>query len=66
MKKNIVGHMTTPREGAFGRLKRLGIFPKLVCLLLALLVWLLIFNVVEQKALDLNPTARMTETAGLE
>lgn len=66
MKKNIIGHMTTPREGAIGRLKRWGIIPKIVCLLLALLVWLLIVNVTEYKTFDLKPTARVTETAGVE
>ena len=65
MKKNIVGHMTTPREGTVKTLKRWGIVPKLLCLLLALAIWLLIVDVTEQKAYDRYPTsAKTTETAG--
>jgi hypothetical protein len=67
MKKNIVGHMTVPREGATGRIKRWGLIPKLICLLLALAVWLLIVNVTEQKTSKPHtPLFEMTETAEQE
>jgi hypothetical protein len=67
MKKNIVGHMAVPRAGATGRIKRWGLIPKLICLLLALAVWLLIVNVTKQKtSRPHTPLFEMTETAEQE
>lgn len=45
MKKNVIGHMTAPRESVGGRLRRWDVFPRLICVLLALVIWLLIVNV---------------------
>ncbi len=45
MKKNIVGHMMAPKESKMSRFKRLDLLPRFLCLLLALIIWLLIVNV---------------------
>ena len=45
MKKNPVAHMLAPREPIGGRLRRLDLWPRFLCLLLALLLWLVIVNV---------------------
>ena len=45
MKKNIVGHMTKPKESAGSFLRSLNILPRVICLLLALAIWLLIVNI---------------------
>lgn len=45
MKKNVVApHMTAPKESAKSRFRRLDILPRLLCLLLALVLWLVIVN----------------------
>lgn len=44
MKKNAIGHMMTPKETVKKRLRRWDILPRLLCLLLAMLLWLLIVN----------------------
>ena len=44
MKKNIVGHMATPKESARSRFRQLNILPRIICLLLALVIWLIIVN----------------------
>ena len=44
MKKNIVGHMMAPKVSKKTLWKRLDLIPRLLCLLLALLVWLLVAN----------------------
>lgn len=54
MKKNIVGHMMKPKESAGSFLRSLNIIPRVVCLLLALAIWLLIVN--------LNPSEKNGET----
>jgi hypothetical protein len=45
MKKNIIGHMTAPKETKRGFWRRLDLFPRLLCLILALLIWLFVANV---------------------
>ena len=44
MKKNVVGHMMAAKEPVKARLRRWDLLPRLICLLLALLIWLLIVN----------------------
>lgn len=44
MKKNAIGHMMAPKETAKKRLRRWDVFPRILCLLLAMLLWLLIVN----------------------
>ena len=54
MKKNPVGHMMKPKETTGSFFRSLNILPRLICLLLALAIWLLIVN--------LNPNERDRET----
>lgn len=43
-KKNIIGRMTAPKEGVGGWFRRTQIIPRLLCLLLAVLIWLTVGN----------------------
>ena len=45
MKKNVVGHMMSPKISKKTRLKRLDLFSRFLCLLIALIVWLLVVNI---------------------
>ncbi|MBQ9761008.1 MAG: hypothetical protein IJW16_06640 [Clostridia bacterium] len=49
MKKNIVGNMIAPKKAEKRILKRLDLVPRLLCLILALIVWLLVVNLHETK-----------------
>ncbi|MBQ2734483.1 MAG: hypothetical protein IJF33_01485 [Clostridia bacterium] len=42
MKKNAIGHMVAAREKNTHKISRWRILPKLLCLLLALVIWLAI------------------------
>ena len=44
MKKNAIGHVMMRKESAASFLRRSYILPKLLCLLSALVIWLLIVN----------------------
>ena len=44
-KKNVIGHMEASKAHSVGWFRRLGILPRLICLLLALLIWLVVVNV---------------------
>ena len=43
-KKNIVGHMLAPSESVVSRFRRWQILPRIWCILLAVLIWLVIVN----------------------
>lgn len=45
--KNALGHMSLKKESANSRVRRLRILPKLFCLLLAILIWLLVVNLAD-------------------
>lgn len=45
MKKNIIGHMMMTKKPERSLWKRLDLVPKLLCILLALMIWLLAVNV---------------------
>lgn len=45
MKKNVIGHMTAPKESKRSFWRRLDLFPRILCLVLALLIWLFVVNV---------------------
>ena len=45
MKKNVVGHMMAAKEPVAAKLRRWCILPRVICLLLAVLIWLAIVNV---------------------
>lgn len=44
MKKNVVGHMMATKESVSTKIHRWNIWARIVCLLLALVVWLLVAN----------------------
>ena len=44
MKKNVVGHMMAAKEPVAAKLRRWCILPRIICFLLALLIWLTIVN----------------------
>ena len=50
MKKNIVGHMAAPKETRRGFWNKLDIFARLLCLILALLIWLSVVHVDETQS----------------
>ena len=46
-KKNVIGHMAAEKESRMSSFRKLHLLSKLVCLLLAVLLWLIIVNVAE-------------------
>ena len=42
MKKNVIGHMEAQKESVGSWFRRWHILPKFICLLLALLIWLIV------------------------
>lgn len=42
--KNVIGHMTVQKDSVKGWFRRWGILPRFICLLLAVLLWLIIVN----------------------
>lgn len=42
--KNALGHMSLKKESTESRVRRLRILPKLLCLVIAILIWLLVVN----------------------
>ena len=48
MKKNAVGHMIATKEPVSAKIRHWNILPKLLCLLLALLIWLTVVNFEER------------------
>ena len=62
MKKNIVGHMTAPRDTKQGFLRKLDLWPRILCLLLALVIWLAVVNVSDSNEEDHQPSSETTET----
>lgn len=48
MKKNVVGHMIAPKETKKSFWRRLDLFPRILCLLLALLIWLFVVNIYDE------------------
>lgn len=46
-KKNVIGHMVVPREHTAGWLRRTHLIPRLICLLLAVVIWLAVVNLTD-------------------
>jgi len=44
-KKNVVGHMVASKNATQGWFRRLNILPRVLCLLIAVAIWLLVVNV---------------------
>lgn len=49
-KKDVIGHMTAPKEGKIHFLKRIQLVPLLLCLLAAIIIWLFVVNLRDGKA----------------
>lgn len=61
-KKDVIGHMTVSKEGQPHFLKRIQLLPLLVCLLIAVLIWLLVANIEQSgQEPELLPTSAVTE-----
>lgn len=43
-KKDVIGHMTAPKESNIHFLKRIQLVPLLLCLLAAIIIWLFVVN----------------------
>lgn len=54
MKKNAIGHMMLPKESADSWLRRSHLLPKLLCLLSAIVIWLVIVNLLPTEPHDTN------------
>lgn len=64
-KKNVIGHMTVPKTPSNRWYRRFGLIPRLVCLLLAALIWLFIVNAnefVNENTPPVVPGASAVET----
>ena len=57
MKKRIVDHLMMPKPSKKARWKKLDLVPRLLCILLALLIWLLVVNTKKEPASAENPPA---------
>lgn len=61
-KKNVIGHMTAPKEGKIHFLKRIQLLPLLLCLLAAIIIWLFVVNLDNRDAPELfSPESRQAE-----
>lgn len=65
-KKEIIVHMTAPKETRVGFLKRIQLLPALICLLAAVVIWLFVVNVGDRKSAPDPFTVPDTETAPQE
>lgn len=58
MKKNVIDKLVLPKETPKTWAKRFDLLPRLLCLLLALIIWLLVVNVqtkaIEDSGVDLG------------
>lgn len=66
MKKNAIGHMVAPKETAGSRIRRWNIIPRLLCLLLAVFLWLIIVNVKNSRDVETDMDLPLTETNAVQ
>ena len=66
MKKNARGHMVAPKETAGSRIRRWNIIPRLLCLLLAVFLWLIIVNVKNSRDVETDMDLPLTETNAVQ
>ena len=62
MKKNVVGHMMAAKEPVAAKLRRWNLLPRLICLLLALLIWLVVVDVTSVKQENASLQSGVTDT----
>lgn len=63
MKKNALARMSAPNETIVSRFRKFHILPKLLCLLLALIVWLAVVDLNAVRANDHETNTTTTEQA---
>ena len=60
-KKNVIGHMVASKESAKSRFRKLKLLPRLLCLLAAIVIWLLVVDTIESRDLPKEPNLPITE-----
>ena len=60
-RKNVIGHMTAPKLSAKSWIRRLDLLPRLLCILLAVVIWLLVVDL-RSTANEDQPWASDAET----
>lgn len=64
-KKNVIGHMAVAKSRDHRWHRRIGLIPRLICLLLAILIWLFVVNAndyLEENDTPAVPGGAQTET----
>ena len=62
MKKNIIGHIVAPSDTRKGFFDKLDLVPRILCLLLALLIWLFVMNIYEDVQAEPVAESEIVET----
>lgn len=64
-KKNVIGHMTVSKNSNKNWFQRLNLLPRLLCLLLAVLIWLCVGALVDsgKNEIGKNQSINVSETA---
>ena len=64
-KKNVIGHMTVSKNSNKNWFQRLNLLPRLLCLLLAVLIWLCVGALVDsgKNEIGKNQSITVSETA---
>ncbi|MBR3894746.1 MAG: hypothetical protein IKJ35_06315 [Clostridia bacterium] len=63
MKKNALARMSEPTETVGSRIRKWNIVPKLLCLLLALVIWLAVVNLNNAHSQESDQSAAAAEQA---
>lgn len=63
-KKEVIVHMTAPKEKRVGFFKRFQLVPALLCLLAAVLIWLFVVNLGDRNAPELFSTEASETDSG--
>ena len=62
MKKNAISHMQPPKESVGSWFRRWQILPRLLCLILALVIWLTVYHVTNKTDDTPNAGVEVTDT----
>lgn len=64
--KNVVGHMTTPKHFSKGWFRKLDLLPRLLCLLLAAVIWLCVSALVDSGKNEIGKNQNLPVTEYVE
>lgn len=64
--KNVVGHMTTPKNFSKGWFRKLDLLPRLLCLLLAAVIWLCVSALVDSGKNEIGKNQNLPVTEYVE